>query len=223
MPGLWSFILSLTFAFLPLVSAHTQIWYPEWRANSFLSPYSQTMYPCAGISDNSTTTRTLWPLDGGSLNVTLHDAAAYIFINIGLGVNVTNFNYTLFNAPLNETGAGNLCFPKLSLPPNLPIVEGTQASIQFATAGHNGEGLYNCADITFSSNATLLPSSQCVNTTVTISPLGSGTVASADSTSTSSGSTSSSSSTSKSGAVDFVPPMLGLLLTGLCTAILSAN
>lgn len=97
----------------------------------------------AGISDNSTTTRTLWPLTGGSLNVTLHDDAAYIFINIGLGVNTTNFNYTLFSAPLNETGAGNLCFPNLTLPDGLPIQEGTQASIQFATAGHNGEGLYN--------------------------------------------------------------------------------
>lgn len=85
----------------------------------------------------------MWPLDGGSLNVTLHDAAAYIFINLGLGPNSTNYNITLFSAPLNETGAGNLCFPKLTLPDGLPIQEGTQASLQFATAGHNGEGLYN--------------------------------------------------------------------------------
>jgi len=153
-------LLSLAFAnFLTLVSAHTQIWYPEWRNNSFLPPFSQQIYPCmintffflcynnnilgAGISDSPGTNRTLWPLDGGSLNVTLHDEAAYIFINIGLGANATNFNYTLFSAPLNETGAGNLCFPKLTLPSGLPIKEGTQASIQFATSGHNGEGLYN--------------------------------------------------------------------------------
>jgi hypothetical protein len=97
----------------------------------------------AGISDNATTSRTLWPLDGGSLNVTLHDAAAYIFINIGLGVNSSDFNYTLYAKPLNETGAGNLCFPKLSLPPNMSIAEGTNASIQFATASYSGEGLYN--------------------------------------------------------------------------------
>lgn len=97
----------------------------------------------AGIGDNSTTPRTLWPLDGGSLNVTLHDAAAYIFINLGFGVNASDFNITLFSAPLNETGPGNLCFPKLTLPSGLPIEEGTQASLQFATAGHNGEGLYN--------------------------------------------------------------------------------
>lgn len=97
----------------------------------------------AGLTDNATTARTLWPLDGGSVNVTLHDSAAYIFINIGLGVNTTNFNITLFSQPLNETGAGNLCFPKLVLPPDLQVEDGTQASIQFATTGSNGEGLYN--------------------------------------------------------------------------------
>lgn len=161
-----TFLLSIAIAnFLPLASAHTQIFYPPWRDNSFDPPFSQTIYPCmyhfplasttyrganevvcdigAGISDTPTTSRTLWPLDGGSLNVTLHDSAAYIFINIGLGVNTTNFNFTIFSQPLNETGAGNLCFPKLTLPPGLPIQEGTQASLQFATASHSGEGLYN--------------------------------------------------------------------------------
>jgi hypothetical protein len=58
-------------------------------------------------------------------------------------VNTTNFNVTLFSQPLNETGAGDLCFPKLVLPPELQVEEGTQASIQFATTGPDGEGLYN--------------------------------------------------------------------------------
>jgi hypothetical protein len=98
----------------------------------------------AGIIDTPDTNRTLWPLTGGSLNVTLHDGAAIIFVNLGLGVNVTNFNISLLAIPLNETGAGNLCFPQLVLPSGLPIQEGTQASIQFATSNpKNGEGLYN--------------------------------------------------------------------------------
>ncbi|RFU33192.1 hypothetical protein B7463_g3137, partial [Scytalidium lignicola] len=209
MQSSWSLLLSLAVAnFLSLATAHTQIWYPEWRANSFLPPFSQTIYPCAGINDNSTTPRTLWPLDGGSLNVTLHDGAAYIFINIGLGVNSTNFNYTLFSAPLNETGAGNLCFPKLTLPPGLPIQEGTTASLQFATAGHNGEGLYNCADITFSSNATLLPADQCTNSsTVIVKTLG-------DSESSTSTSNSSASATSKpsGSSKSYLTPSFAVLL-----------
>jgi hypothetical protein len=98
----------------------------------------------AGISDAANTTRTPWPLDGGSLNVTLHDGAAIIFVNLGLGANATNFNISLIASPINETGAGSVCFPKLMLPADLPISEGTQASIQFATSNpKNGEGLYN--------------------------------------------------------------------------------
>jgi len=97
----------------------------------------------AGIVDNATTPRTPWPLDGGSLNFTLRDGAALVFVNLGLGVNVTNFNISLSAFPLNETGAGNVCFPKLTLPSGLPISEGTQASIQIATSNpKNGEGLY---------------------------------------------------------------------------------
>ena len=148
--------------FLVVVSAHTQLWYPTWRDNALNPPYNEQIYPCmcrplqpfklanevscmigAGIVDNATTPRTPWPLDGGSLNITLRDGAAIVFVNLGLGVNVTNFNISLPGFPLNETGAGNVCFPKLTLPSGLPISEGTQASIQVATSNpKNGEGLY---------------------------------------------------------------------------------
>ncbi|KIY04066.1 uncharacterized protein Z520_00758 [Fonsecaea multimorphosa CBS 102226] len=170
----------------------------------------------AGISDNSTTPRTEWPLTGGSLNVTLHDAAAYIFINLGFGVNTSDFNVTLFSAPLNETGPGNLCFPKLTLPPGLPIQEGTQASIQFATAGHNGEGLYNCADITFTNNATLLPADQCQNSsTVSVTTLGSSSSPASNSSSASSSASSSTTASSSSAAELFAPSALMVLLASL--------
>ena|ERR1700761_7042066 len=109
-----------------------------------MSVNSQFCTKGAGISDTANTNRTIWPLDGGSLNVTLHDGAAIIFVNLGFGSNVTNFNISLLAVPLNETGAGNVCFPKLKLPAGLPIQEGTQASIQFATSNpKSGEGLYN--------------------------------------------------------------------------------
>src|ERR1700753_430233 len=141
--------------FLVLVSAHTQLWYPEWRDNALIPPNNEQIYPCmcrlssisypnfvnvvsciigAGIADNGTTPRTPWPLDGGSLNFTLRDGAALVFVNLGLGVNVTNFNISLPSFPLNETGAGNVSFPKLKLPSGLPISEGTQGSIQIATS-----------------------------------------------------------------------------------------
>jgi hypothetical protein len=97
----------------------------------------------AGTVSNSTTPKTPWPLDGGSLNFTLRDGAAIVFVNLGLGTNTTNFNISLPAFPLNETGAGNVCIPKVRLPPGLSIAEGTEASIQVATSNpENGAGLY---------------------------------------------------------------------------------
>ncbi|KAE9362641.1 hypothetical protein N431DRAFT_433650 [Stipitochalara longipes BDJ] len=215
----WSLSFLLAIAnFLVLVSAHTQIWYPAWRNNSFNAPYSQTIYPCAGIIDTPGVNRTLWPLDGGSLNITLHDGAAIIFVNLGLGVNVTNFNISLLAVPLNETGAGNICFPKITLPSGLPIQEGTQASIQFATSNpKSGEGLYNCADITFSSNATLLPSDQCANsTTVTINPLFASTTSSYSNETCA----ASPSSTAKASSAAVFAPSLVLLLASVFAVML---
>ncbi|PMD47214.1 hypothetical protein L207DRAFT_506221 [Hyaloscypha variabilis F] len=219
----FSLLLVMIASFQVLVSAHTQIWYPPWRNNSFNTPFSQQIYPCAGIIDTPDTNRTLWPLTGGSLNVTLHDGAAIIFVNLGLGVNVTNFNISLLAIPLNETGAGNLCFPQLVLPSGLPIQEGTQASIQFATSNpKNGEGLYNCADITFSANATLLPSDQCVNsTTITVNSLfSSASVSSSNATCAASGAATASSTAKASSAMVVAPSFFGLLLCGLLAASL---
>lgn len=104
----------------------------------------------AGIVDDANTPRTPWPLDGGSLNFTLHDGAALVWVSLGLGANVTNFNITLPGFPFNETGAGNVCFPKLTLPSGLPISEGTQGSIQITTSNpKNGGGLYVVSICTF--------------------------------------------------------------------------
>jgi hypothetical protein len=85
-----------------------------------------------------------------------------VFINVGLGDNVTNFNYTLTPQFLNETGNGTLCLPALTLPSDLQPSDGQHASIQVVTLGESGSALYNCADITFASNATALSGDECV-------------------------------------------------------------
>jgi uncharacterized phosphosugar-binding protein len=58
-----------------------------------------------------------------------------------------------------------LCVPKLALPANLPVGEGSQASLQVVTVGDDGNALYNCADIVFTANATALAGDACTNTT----------------------------------------------------------
>jgi hypothetical protein len=98
----------------------------------------------AGINQSiSANNRTLWPLAGGSLELDLHHPWTYIFVNLGLGSNVsTNFNITLFSLPLNETGNGTLCIPQVSIPAGL-VTDGMNASLQVVTSGSSGSALYN--------------------------------------------------------------------------------
>lgn len=66
-----------------------------------------------------------------------------VFVNLGIGENATNFNYTLTQNFWNETGNGTLCVPTLPLPTNLVVTDGTKASIQVVTLGSSGNALYN--------------------------------------------------------------------------------
>ncbi|KEF53547.1 uncharacterized protein A1O9_10522 [Exophiala aquamarina CBS 119918] len=158
-------ILALTTAHL--AAAHFELQYPYWRGNSFLPPASQYLFPCANVNttEESNANRTLWPLDGGSLVIDFHHPWTYVSFNLGLGSNITTFNISLNPMLLNETGNGTICIPKWTLPADLDITDGTEASLQVITIGDSGTALYNCADITFSSNATVLSGDACQNTT----------------------------------------------------------
>ncbi|KAK6363598.1 hypothetical protein TWF730_001022 [Orbilia blumenaviensis] len=149
--------------FATAVQAHYSIEYPTWRADSFEDPYDQWMRPCAGA--NVTRNRTEWPLDGGSLVLGLHHSFDYIFVNLGLGSEATSFNISLTPNFLNNTGNGTLCIPRLPIPAGVEIRDGQDASIQVVTVGKSGSALYNCADIRFSQNATILSGDDCMNTT----------------------------------------------------------
>jgi hypothetical protein len=103
-----------------------------------------------GAGFNGTTdisNRTAWPIDGGSLNVDLHHPWTYFFVNLGFGAQTTDFNISLTQNLLNETGNGTICLPKLVIPPSsftgVNITDGTVASIQVVTVGPEGTALYN--------------------------------------------------------------------------------
>lgn len=87
--------------------------------------------------------RTDWPVQGGSLALDLHHPWTYVFVNLGLGDNVTNFNYTLTPSFWNETGNGTLCVPQLPLPAGVTPADGSKGSIQVVTLGASGSALYN--------------------------------------------------------------------------------
>lgn len=146
-----------------LATAHFTIEYPEMRGDSFATGASQYIYPCANVNQTEATNRTLWPLTGGSLSLDLHHPWTYLFVNLGLGTVYPTFNITLTNQFLNETGNGILCMSQVGLPSSFTPSDGQNASIQVVTVGASGSALYNCADITFSSNATTLSGDKCTN------------------------------------------------------------
>ncbi|KAJ2890638.1 hypothetical protein MKZ38_001581 [Zalerion maritima] len=141
-----------------LTAAHYSLDYPEWRVDSLGSEdeaISQWNYPCAGAAPNSGN-RTDWPLTGGSLTLGLHHPWTYVFVNLGMGSNVSSFNVSLTDPFWNATGNGTLCAQKMTLPPHLEVSDGDEASIQVVTLGETGNALYNCADIRFSADAAVL-------------------------------------------------------------------
>ncbi|EXJ62238.1 hypothetical protein A1O7_02671 [Cladophialophora yegresii CBS 114405] len=213
-----------TLAFLliaQLVSGHFELTYPNWRGDSFLPPASQYMFPCANVNttDASNNNRTLWPLDGGSLKIEFHHSWTYVAFNLGLGSNTNTFNISLNPMLLNETGNGTMCFPKWRLPADLNIEDGTDASLQIITIGDSGTALYNCADIRFSADATLLSEDQCQNTTgLELYPLvqqqADGSMVGAAATVTVTASAAGASATGESAAMGMSAPGLSSLALG---------
>ncbi|KAF7861988.1 hypothetical protein EAF04_007868 [Stromatinia cepivora] len=200
--------LILFFSFLSsLVSAHFSLDYPPARGDSFLPPASQWIYPCANI--NTTENRTLYPTNSFPIGLNLHHHWTYVFINLALGTNgSSNFNISLTPSPLNTTGSGYLCLSDFDLPSEVKLEDGLNATIQVVTVGESGSALYNCADITFSSNTTALHASdnstQCPTTPgITVTTLTDKTNSpnSSSTNTTSSPSSSSTSSGSKNAGI----------------------
>lgn len=137
-----------------------------------------------------------WPLDGGNLELGLHHPWTYVYVNLGLGGNTTNFNITLTPDLWNTTGSGTLCVDKLNVPSG--IADGTLASLQVVTAGAGGQALYNCADIRFSKAA---KRGNCTNQGVTLVAVKGTASNSTSGTPTSSGGSTNETGSKKSAAV----------------------
>jgi hypothetical protein len=155
----------------PLALAHFKIEYPAWRGDSLAenTTYDQWQYPCmflilflhtfakwkllggfksltvklekgAGVPYASGN-RTDWPIEGGSIALNLHHEWSYLYINLGLGENTTDFNLSLTPELLNVTGSGNFCIPALPIPAT--VLDGQNATIQIVTNDQSGSALYN--------------------------------------------------------------------------------
>ncbi|KAM3082343.1 hypothetical protein ACMFMF_002008 [Clarireedia jacksonii] len=179
----YSFLALLTL-FSSIASAHFTLNYPYWRGDSFEEPASQWTYPCAGIP--TTLNRTIYPTTAFPIALSLHHPWTYIFVNLGLGSNVTNFNISLTPAPLNETGAGELCLGDFVLPEGVALHDGLNATLQVVTVGESGSA--------FTTNSTQCPSTPGLNITTLSSSSSSSPTSPSNSSSTSSSAAATSSS-----------------------------
>ncbi|KAH6679711.1 hypothetical protein B0J14DRAFT_581420 [Halenospora varia] len=200
-------------AFASMVSAHFNLNFPAARG---FNEDTLGTFPCGG-QDTVSSNRTAWPLSGGQIALKMGHINANVEVLLGLGNSPgSSFNYVL-RQTFQETGLGAFCMTGFSLPSGLNMTEGQNATIQVVTNGDPNGGLYNCADITFSSTAASAGSACSNNTGVSVS---SATVkGQPNETTTSTTSSSSAATTSKSAAVaNFVGARVG----GLAMAGLSA-
>ncbi|KAL8683488.1 MAG: hypothetical protein Q9186_000528 [Xanthomendoza sp. 1 TL-2023] len=148
---------------LPLLaslgSAHFTLSFPQVRG---YDEDNLGTFPCGGQNTVSSN-RTAWPLDGGSIQLKMgHDHSA-VQVLLALGNDPgSNFNVVLVPTT-QEEGLGQFCLNDVKVPQGLEVKDGDNATIQVVTNGDPSGGLYNCADITFSSSNSSSSTSQCTN------------------------------------------------------------
>ncbi|THY56708.1 hypothetical protein D6C98_03699 [Aureobasidium pullulans] len=189
-------------ALLPLVSAHFELIYPAARG---FDEDNLGQFPCGG-QNTVTTNRTEFPITGAPIQLLMGHTSAKVQVLLALGNDPgSNFNITLLPT-FQEKGPQNFCIGAgaLQFPTGLNITEGMNATIQVVTNGDPSGGLYNCADITFTSTQLSASdySSHCSNSTgVTVSALtNAGNANSSTSDSTTSAAASGSTSAAASAA-----------------------
>ncbi|PMD35169.1 hypothetical protein L207DRAFT_587482 [Hyaloscypha variabilis F] len=147
-------------ALTTLASAHFNLDYPA--ARGFDEDILGTS-PCGG-QDTVSTNRTLYPLTGGSIALTMGHIDANVAVYIGFGDSVGSSFNTVIRPTFTEQGLGNFCMTGIEIPGGSAL-EGMNATIQVVTNGDPDGGLYNCADVTLSASATGLASGVCKNGT----------------------------------------------------------
>ncbi|KAK0507166.1 hypothetical protein JMJ35_010204 [Cladonia borealis] len=158
-----SFLLRTIYTLLILLTPTTyalfQLNYPPARGyNTTTLP----LFPCGGY--DTPTNRTPFPLVGGPVQLYMEQDRAEVQVLLGLGSDVEGGFDVVVVGIFEEVGMGGFCVGGVVIPQDLGIEEGMNGTIQVVSSGdgEGGGGLYNCADITFSSTALLGP---CINGT----------------------------------------------------------
>ena len=132
-------LILLTLSLLSsIVSAHFSLDFPPARE---ADEEQQGTFPCSGSTAPGS--RTAWPLDGGSIQMTLGHSRSAVQVLLALGNDPgSNFNVVLVPT-IQEEGLGEFCFSGVRVPEDLGVRDGDNATIQVVTDSHVTGGLYN--------------------------------------------------------------------------------
>ncbi|KIW09545.1 uncharacterized protein PV09_00418 [Verruconis gallopava] len=187
------FSRALLLSILPIVSAHFHLVWPPSRG---FDEDTIVNYPCGGF-DQVNSTRQALPLNGAfPIQLNMEHTSVKGMVVLAVGNNPTGDDFTTVLKPtFEEVGPQNFCIGDVIIPASLNLTEGTNATIQVLTNGDPNGGLYQCADVTFTS-ATLSQTdynSHCSNSTGVSASFVGGAAPNGTSSSSSSQSSSSAS------------------------------
>ncbi|KAL0950890.1 hypothetical protein HGRIS_007649 [Hohenbuehelia grisea] len=155
-----------------MVNAHFRLLYPEPRG-VFVADQEPNF--CGGYQ-NAVSNRSTFPLSGGSFKIRQGHPSWSVAVWISTAQNPNSFdNFSSNGQPqyarqfAKEESAGIFCIPlDLSNTGISGVRDGANVTIQVAVAGTDGN-LYQCADLTLSSNFTIPDNVTCTNETATAS------------------------------------------------------
>lgn len=163
--------LTILLCFASVARAHFRLLFPEPRG-VFVA--DQEPNYCGGYT-NAVPNRTVYPLSGGFFSIKSGHPGWTVGVIISTVQNPTSFeNFSSngvqqFVSPYaKEASAGTFCMPlNVSASNATGVKDGANVTIQIVFSGGDGN-LYQCADLTLSSNATV-GNATCVNETVATS------------------------------------------------------
>ncbi|KAJ7042478.1 hypothetical protein C8F04DRAFT_79019 [Mycena alexandri] len=158
----------LVFASLiALANAHFQLQFPSPRG-AFVEDSEPTF--CDGYDNPAT--RTVFPLSGGVYSLNSEHTAWSLGVSLTTKANASLFSD--FNPIIpffKASGEGIFCFNLDFSATNASVTAGQNVTLEFVFDGGDGQ-LYQCADLTLSSNVTVPASTACNGTFVSMSASG---------------------------------------------------
>ncbi|QDS70119.1 hypothetical protein FKW77_005337 [Venturia effusa] len=142
---------TLVLSLLPISAlAHFRVVYPTGRG---FDEDRIVNFPCGGF-DSPSTNRTSVPLTGTfPIQLSMEHTSVRAAVYMALGNDPQSAYSIVLRNTFLETGPDNFCVGGVTIPSNLNLTAGMNATIQIVTNGDPNGGLYQCSDVTFTDTA----------------------------------------------------------------------